>query len=262
MRERLDGITALKGLACMGIFASHASKAFTSFGAMGVSLFLIMSGFGMIYGYYGRHRIQRCSVGGNVRFAYRKISKVYPLFVATTVVMLPSLFLGNVKVTVPHAAAILGMNALLIESWLPLDPFAVNSVAWYLCVCALTYFLFPWILRFMERKQTLRGAKISICLLMLFQLGIGLIGRQLQALPVLSGGWFGTATTRWFVYNFPLTRAVDFLIGCNLGYLYVKQDKDEKKARRKWRKTAPILAGGGYRPCQYDLYMRSRIFGV
>ena len=244
--EKLDGLSALRALACLGIFASHAwDDVFRGFGAMGVSLFIIMSGFTMVYGYYGKNRIKAPSIVENMTFAFYKISRLYPLYILTSCMMAVTLFIGEEKISIPHATVLFVADILLLQEWLPLNLSSINDVSWYLCVVLFSYFIFPWVLCSMEQKYSKTKAKISLLVLLVLQIVFGIIGWRIQSPLHTPGGWWTQDFTRWFVYKFPLTRVIDFMMGCNLGYLFIHQNKDENYCKT-WPYTAcEILCGGG-----------------
>lgn len=50
------------------------------------------------------------------------------------------------------------LHTLLLQIWIPNSAFyeTLNGVAWYLCVCAFTYFCFPLILNVLRKVRNKR----------------------------------------------------------------------------------------------------------
>lgn len=228
--KRIETLQAVRAVAFMGVFASHTGfTVFSGAGMCGVSIFLILSGFVMILGYYKKERIKYISIKYNTIFVYKKINSLFFLHVFTTLVMFPFLFLGNERVAIFDAFIRLILNLFMIDEWLPLCDRVINGVSWYLCVIVFSYFIFPWILRYMEKKYCKKKAVICICFSILVEVFIGLVGKNFPN-DVRSGNrWLTHNMTNWFIYYFPLSRIWDFIIGCNLGYLFLHNIHNLKK---------------------------------
>ena len=56
--------------------------------------------------------------------------------------------------------------------------------------------------------------------LFLIQIAAGGIGSHIQIFSHMESTWIRQDLTSWFVYYFPPVRAIDFAIGCNLGYCF------------------------------------------
>lgn len=75
--SRINSLQTVRALAFLSIFSQHCGVG--SLGALGVSVFLILSGFLMYYSYFDReigHTFKEC-----VLFSYTKISKLYPMHI-------------------------------------------------------------------------------------------------------------------------------------------------------------------------------------
>ena len=89
--KRIDSLQGLRACGLLSIFFSHSVEGYASFGAAGVSIFLILSGFLLAYGYLQRDTaLRQPSLANNLRFAVQKIKKLYPLHLVT---MLLTIFL-------------------------------------------------------------------------------------------------------------------------------------------------------------------------
>ena len=96
-KNRIDSLQAVRALAFLGIFLSHSDiTAFSSGGAWGVSVFLILSGFLMYYSYYGDNRVQNLGLKYSIRFGISKIKKLYPLHIVTMISALPFMIISYI----------------------------------------------------------------------------------------------------------------------------------------------------------------------
>lgn len=111
---RLTQIQIIRAIAATAIFISHAFPKYGYLGGWGVSIFFVLSGFAMCYGYFNRElKIQ--SKTDTFVFACGRIKKMYLLHVlllafATIGIMLSSLNATG-KIDIPMKA--LGLNVLL-----------------------------------------------------------------------------------------------------------------------------------------------------
>lgn len=221
MNKTIDSIQALRAWAFLGIFVSHTGFiCFQGGGAWGVSVFFILSGFLMTYNYYGKNRIQTVSLKNNIQFAWGKIKHFYPLHIITMLAMLIFMFTGEDVIKITQVSVKLVLNVLLLQCWIPIQS-SINGVSWYLCVTVFLYFVFPYILKTMEENYSVYKAKKMMAFLFLAQIGVGFIGSCLPTFSYWETGWIEQDVTRWFVYFFPPVRALDFVIGCNMGYCFI-----------------------------------------
>lgn len=227
MPNKIESFQGLRAIAFLGIFLSHMkTKYFTGTGAWGVSVFLILSGFLMINNYFRKNRITHISIKDNFRFSLAKIQKLYPLHIAMMIIAIPLMIYDYVSASESHiiirSFISLLTNIFLIQSWFPKEKiyYSLNGVAWYLSVCAFIYFIFPYILNYIEQKYTKKKAVLSTISIFSLQIIVGFISSILP-LPWSIRWDFPT----WATYILPITRLGDFVIGCNMGYLYLTDKK-------------------------------------
>ena len=229
MKKRMDSMQALRFLACLCIFAHHCY--ITKLVYWGVSLFFVMSGFLMSYGYYDRS-FASLSPAVSLRFSLKKLWKLYPLHILT---MLPILALEiyarrSTGVTVEFIIAETAANLLLVQAWLPRYALTLNGAAWYLSVSMLLYFLFPYILACIRAYRS-RITAIAACVV-LFAVQTGLCSLAAPLGRALYGEDYSSFAF-WFGYIFPPVRAIDFAVGCNLGYIFLTRRPGEGESRRE-----------------------------
>ena len=238
-KQILLPLQGLRALAFIGIFLSHCNVGILSssgLGDWGVSVFLILSGFLMMINYFHSDKLTNCSLKGNLKFSLKKISKIYPLHIVMMIAALP--FEIRAILTnhggVLHSCIVLllkvFLNITVTQSFVPYSSiyYSLNSVSWYLSVCLLTYFCFPWILRYFKKKMNFRKANLLIPTLLVLQIVLCWLSSKMDL--AISDGF-----TEWFVYNFPIMRMIDFLFGIALGYVYLQhRDNDEQSNKKLW----------------------------
>lgn len=203
------------------IFLSHVELVAT--GPIGVSLFLLLSGFCMTYAYLGRpEKTPEPSLGNNLKFAWRKLKNLYPLHVVTLLFVALIVFGGMV---LHHASgkelaeqgAYFVANALLLQSWIPWRDgyFSFNAVSWYLSTTAFSYFLFPWVFQAIQSRDHKRISKLA-CFTLTGMISIAVV----LGLGNRIWGWTN-GFLKWVSYISPFYRAGDFIVGLVVGYLFI-----------------------------------------
>ena len=230
-KKRFDAIQTLRFLCFLIVFADHAGfykvSGVANFGELCImSVFLIMSGFLMVYSYMDREVPN--DLKSSFRFSTGKISKLYPLHWKTALIQFAiivwlywDLFKAIDQI---HAESILfrfGVNLSLMQAWVPDFPnyvFNFNGPSWFLSVMLFAYFVFPLFLKLLKKLDSVKK--------------LNLLAGGLVALSLCAAIIFGTLTGFddtyfvWFTQNFPLMRAVDFLLGAIIGYMYVKRRRE------------------------------------
>ena len=162
-----------------------------------------------------------------VRFVYQKIKRLYPLHIATmlcaSLLRVYSIIIG--RETYPKLLLDISLHSTLTQIWIPNGLYynTLNGVAWYLCACAFSYLCFPIILKNIRKV----GSRKKVCLWLMCLLVIESI---ISALSFFVGSPDKDAilSAQWITYYCPLSRLVDFSIGCCLGYLYIYREESCK----------------------------------
>lgn len=216
----------LRGCAFLFVFLGHTGlfkAVFFSIGIGAVSTFLVLSGFVMMYSYYGKDKIKRISLKDNLCFAIKKLKKLYLLHIICTVIMVIRLiilgYFNNENVVLISIKLIL--NALLIQEYFPINGRSINSVSWYLCVTMLGYFVFPWFLRCFEKSYSKRKAIVSVIVCIIIKIAIGFVYRMIPSVPNYDTMLWDNDLCQWLIYRFPFARIWDIIIGFNLGFLFI-----------------------------------------
>lgn len=201
-------------------------------GRKAVSLFFLLSGFGLWTGYGRRLNAKR----DIVRFYAKRLLSLYPLYAIAFLASIVYLHM----VGVPVESARLLSNVLLIQSWIPFTEYFydVTAVGWFMSTLISLYFAFPFICRHLLAGigiaavsaiwgpdiMTSLYAKLSVvadvndvayvnpfCRLPDFVLGIVIA----RAMEMAGGGAEGRRSCRGLVFSFFIDMAVVVLL---LGY--------------------------------------------
>ncbi|MFH9608892.1 acyltransferase family protein [Streptomyces sp. NPDC017448] len=211
--ERLPTLTGMRWLAALSVFVYHAvwetfpaelfgetgGRLASNLGWVGVSFFFVLSGFVLAWS---------AKPGDTVRrFWRRRLLKIYPNHLVTlTAALLLALWAG---------AQVTGVlpGALLIQSWWhdPSISMGGNPVSWSISCELVFYATFPLWRRLIARIApehlwywAAGLAAVVICL----PFAAGLLPER----PYLP--WApNPAWQFWFVYVFPLTRMMEFVLG-------------------------------------------------
>lgn len=231
--QRLDNLQGLRAIAFVLIFLSHCGIG--ELARWSVTLFFVLSGFLMVYNYFSRDTVA-CSIKQNVLFSYKKINKLFWLHL---IMLLPVLALTLYSALkggtlgfdfIINQSLVLLSNVFLVQSWIPVRAFyfGYNGVAWFLSVCALLYFVFPFVLKNLKKKASRKKAIFVMTGCFAVQCVFSVF------VNVVNCEWI-TAHKDYLVYIFPLYRVLDFVIGCNLGYLFLhSKSKSESSGTIKY----------------------------
>ncbi len=199
-----------------------------------LSLFFLISGFMMVYSYLDRDI--PCSVTDNLKFSIGKIRKLYPLHVETAciqfVILFCLFFLLSGKMVASSIARFLfrfGVNLALLQSWVPDRKNYImnfNGPSWFLSVMLFAYFMFPWILKLLQKLRTTS----KILILTAIIVAVNVVSMAIIAVNTNYDG----EIYYWYQGNFPITQTVLFFEGCVFGYLYHIHKKEQGDARKEY----------------------------
>lgn len=220
-KDRLQSLQAIRGVALLCIFLSHVELIAT--GPIGVSLFLVLSGFCMTYAYLDRpEKTPKLSLVNNLKFAWGKVKKLYLLHLVTLLFVALIVFGGlilqkGLEEEMAEQAWYFVGNSLLLQSWIPWRDgyFSFNAVSWYLSTMVFSYFLFPWVFQAIQSKDKKRIARLAG-----FTIGLMVVVAIILGIGRDNWGWTRDII-KWVVYICPLYRAGDFILGLVAGYFFV-----------------------------------------
>lgn len=207
-KAKIVSYQGLRGIAFILIFISHCTfsvieqgkNSTAYFGALGVSLFIVLSGFLTVYNHCDSNDLV-------VKEQITKtLKKCYPLHILTFLLAISFSIKELIK---PNINAWLAsfLNLILVQSWIPKSSvyFSNNAVSWYLSTYLFLMLVSPLVVKYLKRINT--GCIIG---LLIFNLSIQI------ALVLLSSNH---SWAHWIIYICPLTRALDFISGGGIAIL-------------------------------------------
>jgi len=214
MPREILPLTSLRFVAALYVFLFHMQihfglpvsgflQAFFLQGAVGMSLFFILSGFVLSISYSdGPISLER--------YAIRRVARIVPVYILAALVTLPWFATGaSVKSTAPvlQGVFVFLTNLFFLQAWFPtMMPFWNVGASWSLSVEAFFYALFP-----AAQRAVTRTSNRGLALVMLMALVASI-------LPGLSMHLIGTNGANYYIL--PIFRLPEFIIGVGLGIAY------------------------------------------
>lgn len=206
---RYDALTGIRAIAAFGVFVAHFGH--FDFGAQGVSLFFVLSGFILQKVYTERS-------GSFRQFYIARFARIYPAYLFSLIIALPVYW----HIIQRHEQPMAFMTSVMsmLHAWDPSTAHFWNGPSWSLSAEAFFYFVFPFVLPAANLMRT-RGLIVLVIFLWVIQTTIQLTG------DYSDGGQF--------ISKFPLLRLPEFLIGIAFGRLH------STTVRISW--ALPVSAG-------------------
>lgn len=207
----IKAFNSLKGILALMIFVHHLGL-YRGGGSLAVAIFFVLGGFLSTLGY--KDRIF------SPDFSYKdymigKCIKFYPMHWLLLLFAIPFIILN--KNSVVESLCLFGINASLMQSWIPIKSvyFSGNAVSWYLSDTLAFVAVFPFLLRWMLNGSSKSKAVVSISIILAY---------------VLLWVFMPQEYTHRFFYINPIFRLVDYMVGmaAALYYLNIK-DKESVK---------------------------------
>lgn len=241
-RKHLNALDGVRSFACLEIFCSHC---LWDGGALGVSLFLILSGFLLAYRYLSQDAaapLPSATPAGLIRFAWKRLSKLYLLHIIMMVIMvIAQLRQWNTQSGADWSSLLTRIVAhvFLVQTWTPelTVYFSLNGLSWYLSTMHFCYLCFPLLLRLLKKLRTANAAFFSLIVTFGLQVCIAFVSLRV----------FGISDVDhyYLTYVCPLFRVFDFACGCLLGVLFTKLPAQRRGMLRHtlWEVLAIIAVG-------------------
>lgn len=262
-RKQLLPLTSLRFLAAIYVVVYHywtsyhlsdARPLLVELGHTGVTFFFLLSGFILSYSYDDDGAFPKGKTG---RFYLARFARIYPVYLATILVMFPGVFLlKNTGVADQQFRELWALaSPLALHAWIPGAACSLNCPNWSISTEAFFYLLFPFIFAPVFRRPLLAivlaaAAMVAIWVVQM-EIWIG-TGRALAAMPIATfeSDRAGNLLAQLFIY-FPLTRVPEFLIGIALYGLW-KRGADRISAGRLYLAGAlgavVVLASAPFMP--------------
>lgn len=244
MRKKIKTLQIIRGLAFLGICLGHFGDRVvipSNFSGWGVTVFFIMSGFlNMIHGCYEDSHNSVI----NFKYAVKKIRKLYPLIVVTTVISLvletyhykETVILNVVSYTKSSIIRLI-LNLSLISNWFPKSRIfkEYNIVVWFISTLFLFYFFTPFLGRVIGRLVEHNKKKCFLYMTTIYFIDILLSAFFWMLFKNKENAW-------WFIYENPLVRVWEYLLGMFLASLYI-QNREELSclSQLKTTKTTVLM---------------------
>ena len=218
----------LRVVAFFAIFLSHCLIVDGAFSRWGVAVFFVLSGF--LNAVHGYDKDLDCSFKSGMDYGIRKIKRLFPLHVVMVFVAFGLYTLSNISQIIaklPTSAIIAAFkllsNIFLISDWLPSEGVTnaifseYNIVTWYLSAMLFFYILTPFLLRGLRSLFLDKGSiKVTIRMIVFILIIYALVIVE----NILFVKALGSERAFWYVYENPLSRIGDYIIGLILGCLY------------------------------------------
>ena len=211
---KMNSLQGIRAFAFICIFLHHSSlNGMGALGPYGVSLFIILSGF--LLG--GKYLANNTVTGNGLVFTYKKLRGLFPLHIITMVVMICYYYFTSTLVFLPLLNGIIANTFMVIPYFqlfsIPMQ--SLNGPCWYLSICIISYLVFPFILNALRKYHSRKQAKFVIILCIGVSLLLSLISKQFHS----------TEMQKLLTYNLPILRLPEFIMGCNMGYLFITKKK-------------------------------------
>lgn len=210
-------LTGLRFIAALYVFLFHINmrwpfspsgilKNIVSQGAIGMSIFFVLSGFLLAYQYSGRFDDKK-------NYFVRRLARIYPIYIVAALSTLPWIWgVGNgAKVLSGWDTALLVLaNVFAVQAWVP-HYFSLwnNGGSWSISVEIFCYAVLPFVAPWMAR---LSNKKLGILAVLLYLWAVA-PGQLAPFWPELSLQFF---------YALPAFRLPEFLLGV-CGFLAVQR---------------------------------------
>lgn len=241
-KKRINTLTSIRFLMIIAIVISHFEFLNSKFylahfhnTGVAVSFFFMLSGFGLTYSLNHNDKkkasildehwtLRKC-----YQYARNKMGKLWRWYLLTMIVMIPYSFIETLKnhslfITTALTAFKAFISYFYLQSAFGLARFthAFNSVCWFVSCLFLLYMVFPFLYRFINKRQS-----IKLWMLIMFIC-------KIVALVIFSAldAYLGrlSPSQSFFSYVTPYVRIYDFMIGMLFSQYFMKTQEKQNKS--------------------------------
>ena len=180
-----------------------------------VVFFFMLSG--LVSGYYSYERDIEMSVKESLKYVWKKLCRVYPLYLAVTLYSIsfydiPKLIASKSWDQLRYLMLLLARHMLLLQSWIKVYPgefFCFSEVGWF-----LSTIMFLYLLNIPLRAVATRIKKNKRSSVIFASISLGMV------IAVYIYSYFLRNTDMEYTINlFPVSRVGEYICGMALGYL-------------------------------------------
>lgn len=218
----------IRFIAMLVVFLTHLSfmkivpecdeffENYLHFGAIGVTTFVILSGFLMSYLHIGK--FESLDFSKAKKFVLNRVIRIYPVYILTVIIMIPVSIIAFKGKFIAFFVALFS-NVFLIQDLFPLKAIylSFNSATWTLSCLFILWVCTPFFL-FLINKAKLNKTKILLAICGIYVLGIGLVSLFYNE----------SGIGIWYFYASPFFRVIDYTIGMLLGAFVAKYSTERK----------------------------------
>ena len=245
-KRQIKSLQLLRLAALTMVFLFHQNMVDESFSRLGVCLFFVLSGFLNAYHEYDREH--QSGVMNSIGFGVNKVRRIFPLHVIMLTIAFVlytvstwEVYLSEMPLSIINSVIRYLTNLFLISGWIPHIPILdrvlaeYNIATWFLSDCLLFYIFTPLIIKCMHRiyDGKRQGFKPWITILIIYLYTI-----VINMFFVYRLGYMGAF---WYIYSCPLSRIGDYLIGAQLGVIYLDYEHQRSQVHRSNRSWLPLV---------------------
>ncbi|MFP7633114.1 acyltransferase family protein [Pseudomonas veronii] len=210
-------LTGLRFIAAIYVFVFHINyrwpifsggilKEIVSQGAVGMTIFFVLSGLLLAYQYSDRYEDRK-------HYFLRRLARIYPIYVVAAISTLPWIWgakIGVQTISWVDTTFLVLANVFVVQAWVPsFFKFWNDSGSWSISVEVFCYVVLPFIAPWMSRLSS-KGLWLFAVFLYLCSV---IPGNLIRLFPELSFP---------FIYALPVFRLPEFLLGV-CGFLAIQR---------------------------------------
>lgn len=210
--NRIYSLQILRFICFLTVMIAHSGY-FQFLSNLAVSIFFVLSGFVLMYSY--RDKDIKTDIKSLSVFAWQKIKKLFFLniIISASILLIEiyAIYTGNNQYDLKTTILYFVLQIFLVQTLTPgmnkID--FLNAPSWYFSVSAVLYFIFPLIVKKLNKIDSAIKSVIGIIGLYLIKLILTYLFRNIP-------------DSTYLLYFSPYFRIFDFIIGCLLCLIYRK----------------------------------------